>query len=168
MPIPYLGTDDDILREYPPEDYRIHHAVVYTDKVSLDLRKRLIKKFGKYEASAFVAPTAVVSPKTVLGNGVAVFHRCVINRGSIGPHCVINTGAIVEHDCMLGSNVFVGSGATLCGGARIGNNVFIGAGCVIRDGIRIADDSVIGMGSLVTKDILSSGTYYGCPAHAKG
>lgn len=163
MPIPYLGTDDEVLEKYSSEKYKIHNAVVYTEEVSLDLRKKLINRFGKYDAFSFVAPTAIVTPNSVIGNGVAIMHKAVINRASIGSYSIINTGAIIEHNCSFGTNVFIASGCTVCGDVRIGNNVFIGAGTVIRDGVTIADDVIIGMGSIVTKNITKSGVYFGNP-----
>ena len=164
MPLPYLGTDDEVLEKYSADDYRVHNAVVYTDKVNLDSRKACIQKFLKYKTISFVASTAIVSPNAVIGDGVAVLHRCVINRALIGVYSIINTGTVIEHDCVLGTNVFVASGCIICGGTSIGNNVFIGTGSVIRDGITIADDVIIGMGSVVTKDLTKSGIYFGNPA----
>ena len=163
MPIPYLGIDEDVLRKYSPADFRIHNAVVYTAKVNLDLRKHLIQKFGKYESATLIAPSAIITPNSVIGNGVAVLHKAVINCSSIGSHSIINTGSIVEHGCELGTNVFVASGCTICGEAKIGNNVFIGAGTLIRDGITIVDNVIIGMGSVVTRDITKPGVYFGNP-----
>lgn len=163
MPIPYLGSDEEVLKKYSSEKYIIHNAVVYAEKVNLDLRRRLIQKFGKYEAASFVAPTAIVTSNSVIGNGVAILHKAVINKAFIGSYSIINTGSIIEHNCSLGINVFVASGSTVCGNVKIGNNVFIGAGTVIRDGITIVDNVIIGCGSVVTKDITKAGVYFGNP-----
>lgn len=161
MPIPYLGTDDEVLEKYLSEKYKIHNPVVYTEEVSLDLRKKLINRFGKYDAFSFVAPTAIVTPNSVIGDGVAIMHKAVINRAIIGNNSIINTGSIIGHNCLIGTNVFIASGCTVCGDVKIGNNVFIGAGTVIRDGITIVDDVIIGCGSVVVNDIMESGVYYG-------
>lgn len=163
LPVPYLGTDTEVLQTYPPEYFDIHHAVVYADEVNLGLRKYLIEKFRSYTAKSFVASTAIVSPNSIVGEGSSVFHRCVVNRGRIGHNCIINTGSIIEHDCVLGNNVVVASGSTICGGARIGDNVFIGAGSVIRDGVSVTDNTVIGMGSVVVRNIVKPGIYFGNP-----
>lgn len=167
MPIPYLGTDEDILKNYSTNEYNVCISVVYTNKASLELRKKLIKKFEQYEPASFKSPTAIITPNANIKNGVVIFHNCTINRCSIEEHSVINTGAIIEHGCKLGKNVFVGTGAVICGDVAIGNNVFIGAGTVIRDGITIQDNAIIGMGSLVTKNILQEGVYYGSPVQKR-
>jgi acetyltransferase-like isoleucine patch superfamily enzyme len=45
----------------------------------------------------------------------------------------------------------------------IGDRVSIGSNATIMP-VRIADDVVIGAGSVVTKDIMTAGTYAGNPA----
>ncbi|MDD5929229.1 MAG: DapH/DapD/GlmU-related protein [Spirochaetales bacterium] len=167
MPIPYLGTDEDVLKSYSPNEYEIHHAVVYADKVNLELRKSIIEKFSVFSEKTIYAPTAIVSSNSIIGDGCAIFHKVVLNRCKLGLNSIINTSSIIEHDSELGNNVFVASGSIICGGVKIGNNVFIGAGSIIRDEITIADDVIIGMGSVVTKNITKAGIYIGNPASLK-
>lgn len=161
MPIPYLGEDAMILREYPPHEYEIHHVVVYTKEVNLNLRARLINRYKLYPQHTFIAETSVVTPNSQIGQGTAVMHRAIVNRAQLGESCIINTGAVVEHSCHIGNNVFIGPGAIILGDVTIGDNCLIGAGAVIRDGISICSNTIIGMGTLVTRDITDSGTYWG-------
>lgn len=167
MSIKYLGTDEDVLSKYSPEECDILHAVVYTNEVNLNLRSKLINKYKEYKGATIVADTAVVTPNSKIGEGTVVMHKAVVNHAIIGNHCVINTGVIVEHSVAVGDNVFLGTSAVVCGDAKIGNNVFIGAGCIIRDGVSICDNAIIGMGAIVTKDIIKSGVYVGTPAKMK-
>ncbi len=161
----YLGTDNDILSGYPPAETAVHIAIGFSDGGrSLDLRQRVIERFRDYEAATMISPSAIVTPGSRVGPGSSVMIRAVINRSVTGPYCVINTGAIIEHDCRLGENVFVGPGAVICGEVSVGDNVMIGAGAVLRNGIRIAPGVTIGMGAVVTTDITEPGIYAGCPA----
>ena len=164
LPIPYLGTDEDILKNYSPELYEVHHVIVYTSEVNLQLRSRMLDLFKMYKQHTFVADSAIITSSVVLGEGSALLNRTVVNRAIIGKSCIINTGAIVEHDVILGNNVFVGPASVIGGESTIGNNVFIGAGALIRDGVTIGDDVVIGMGAVVVKDIIKGGVYIGNPA----
>lgn len=50
------------------------------------------------------------------------------------------------------------------GDVRIGSNVWIGANVMILHDVKIASGVVIGANSVVTKSILDSGVYAGCPA----
>ena len=36
--LPYLGNDEFVLSNFSPEEYSVHHAVVYTNDVNLSLR----------------------------------------------------------------------------------------------------------------------------------
>lgn len=167
MPIPYLGTDTDVLANYKPEEYDIQVTLVYTSEVNLQLRKRIIERYKNYHSHTFVASTAFVTRNSNLGEGCMVMEKAVVNRSSIGKNAVINTGAIIEHNCTIGNNCFIGPGAVLCGGVSIGDNTFIGAGAIVRDDISIASDCTVGMGSLVIKDIIEAGVYCGQPAKSR-
>ena len=164
MPIKYLGTDEEALSKYSPEEYDILHAVVYTSEVNLDLRSKLINKFKDYKGATIIADTAVVTPNSRIAEGTVVLHKAVVNHANIGKHCIVNTGVIVEHSVAIGDNVFLGTSAVVCGDAKIGNSVFIGAGSIIRDGVSICDNTIIGMGAIVTENITKSGIYVGTPA----
>lgn len=163
MPIPYLGTDDEILANYSPDEYEIHITLVYTSPVNLNLRKKLIEKYNQYQFHTFFSDTSIVTPNAMVGSGTATMVSSIVNRSKIGDNCIINTGAIIEHGCKVGNNVFVGPHATVCGDTTIEDNVLIGAGSVIRDGISICSDVVIGMGAIVTESITSPGVYVGMP-----
>ncbi len=167
MPIPYLGTDADVLANYNPAEYEIQVTLVYTSEVNLQLRKRILERYKSYHSHTFVAQTALVTRNSILGEGSVVMEKAVVNRSSIGKNTIINTGAIIEHNCIIGNNCFIGPGAVLCGGVKVGDNTFIGAGSVVRDDVSIAADCTVGMGSLVTKDITEAGVYHGQPAKSR-
>lgn len=167
MPIPYLGTDADVLANFNPEEYDVQVTLVYTSEVNLQLRKRIQERYKSYHSHTFVASTALVTRNSILGEGCVVMEKAVVNRSTIGKNTVINTGAIIEHNCIIGNNCFIGPGAVLCGGVKVGDNTFIGAGSVVRDDVTIASDCTVGMGSLVTKDITEAGVYHGQPAKSR-
>ena len=167
MPISYLGNDEEILANCPPDKYDIQVTLVYTSDVNLQLRKRIIERYNNYSFHTFVASTALVTKHTVLGDGSVVMEKALVNRSEIGKNTVINTGAIIEHGCKIGNNCFIGPGAIICGGVTIGDNTLIGAGTIVRDDVSIASDCTIGMGSLVTKDIKDAGVYHGQPARLR-
>lgn len=163
MPIKYLGNDDFILNNFSPDKYEIHHAIVYNNDVNLTLRRKMIELYKQYDVHSFVAHTALVSQKSEVLSGCAIFERSVINRSFIGSNTIVNTGVIIEHDCKVENNVFLAPGVIIGGGVVVKDNTFIGSGTVIRDGVTICSNVVIGMGSIVTQDIAISGKYYGNP-----
>lgn len=165
LDLPYLGDDDTFMNTGGCEGRRLLITFVAGRACSLAARARLIARYEGCEFATVVAPTAYLAGNVRLGAGTAVMHRALVNVSSkTGRHCVLNTGCIVEHDCTLGDNVFIGPGAVICGGVTIGNNVYIGANSSIRPGTRIADNTVVGMGAAVVDNIDEPGVYIGVPA----
>lgn len=160
--VPYLGPDS-VLNCLTADDTAIHIAIGFGPHGSLSLRRKIIDSLAHLDSETLVAPTAIVTDGCSIGKGTAVFHRTVINRAYVGSHCVVNTGAIIEHDCVLDENVFIGPGAILCGEVHIGRDVFIGAGAIIKQGISICSGAVIGMAAVVTHNITEPGIYTGNP-----
>jgi len=75
----------------------------------------------------FVHPTAEISPKAVLGNGVKVWNHAQIREGArIGDNCIIGKSVYVDFDVCLGPNCKVQNGAYLYHGANVEEGVFIG------------------------------------------
>lgn len=165
MPAAYLGDDDTFLNTCAPDDWDIVITMVSGKDCSLDTRRKIINRYRGYGSPVIVAPTAIMSPSSVIGKGTAVFHRAVINAASsIGEHSVINTGAIIEHGCTIGDNVFVGPGAVICGGVTIGDNTYIGAGAIVKPSVNLCPGCAIGAGTVVIHDITTPDTYAGVPA----
>lgn len=164
LPLPYEGCDDYIIENFNPKEFAIHIGVGFNNGCNLTVRRSIIKKYKDYEAVTVIAPSAIVTDNSKIGDGCAIMSKTVINRSVLGHHCVVNTGAIIEHDCRIKSNTFIGPGTIICGEVEIGNDAFIGAGAIIRNGIKICDSASIGMGAVVTTDISSPGIYIGNPA----
>lgn len=167
MHIQYLGTDEQVMAKYSPDEYDIYVAVVYTDEINMQLRKRIIDKYKAYHKSCIISSSAIVAGITSIDEGVCVLERAVVKAKELGANSIINTGAIIEHGCVIGENVLIATGAVLCGDVQIGNNCIIGAGCIIRDGVSICDNAIIGMGSVVINNITKEGVYIGAPAKLK-
>lgn len=163
LPIPFLGTDNEVLAQCSNLEYTVHHVLVYTKEVNMKFRAYLIDKYKNYNQYTIIADSAIVTRNASIGQGSAIMQRSVVNCAIIGESCIVNTGAIVEHSCNIGNNVFIGPGAIILGDVSIGNNCFIGAGVIIRDGVKICHNVVIGMGAHVLSDITVSGTYVGNP-----
>ncbi len=164
MPINYLGDDEYVLSHYLPDAYDIQVTLVYTSKVDLQLRKRIIEKYKDYTFHSFVAQSALLTKNAIIGQGCVIMEKAIVNHSQLGENCIVNTGAIIEHNCKIGNNVFIGPGAIICGGVSIGDNTLIGAGVIVRDDCSVTSDTVVGMGSVVTKSIVQPGVYTGLPA----
>ena len=160
----WLGDDLSFLESSSPLDVDVHLAIGFGAGCSLEGRRRIIKKYEDFTHATLIAPSAWLSPSSAVGVGSTVMARAVVNRSDVGLWTVINTGAVIEHDCFIGDNCFIGPGAILCGGVSVADDVFVGAGAVVRQGVTIVSGAVVGMGTVVISDIAEPGVYVGNPA----
>ncbi len=119
-------------------------------------------------ADCWVAPTAVLVGRVVLGPGASIWWGAVL-RGDNEPitvgagsnvqdGCVMHTdpgfpltvGPAVTvghmamlHGCEIGEGSLIGIGAVVLNGARIGRNCLIGAKALVPEGREIPDGSLV-------------------------
>ena len=88
----------------------------------------------------------------------------VINPGTkIGNNSVIWSGTIIEHDNVIGQNVFITPGVRTAGYVSIGDNSFVGMGANIAKA-KVGSAVTIGAGSLVLGNVKSNSYILGIPA----
>ena len=80
-----------------------------------------------------IHPTAYISPKATLQQGIAVLPKAVINTSTIVKNgCMINTGSIVDHDCVIEEYTHICVGAIVKADNHIPKKTKIEAGIVIE------------------------------------
>lgn len=148
----YMGRDEEVAAMGPQVELIL--GVSYLgQRVSVELRKKLLELFHHATYRTWIARSAIVKTEQI-GSGTVIFERTLINAGTrIGENSVINSGAIIEHDCVIGNNVQISPGAIVLGGVHIADNCFIGAGAIIRDSVHIKTETIIPMGARVTQNI---------------
>ena len=159
-----IGNDDDL-----PKLAEVGHNFLITigHMGNSNKRRKLFDIIvnNKGNLPVIIAPTAVVSKHSVIGEGTIIMHNCIINANSkIGNNSIINNKALVEHDVIIGSNCHISTNANINGNCTISDNVFIGSSVTLKNGISIIDHAIIGLGSVVVKAIEKSGVYVGNPA----
>ncbi len=106
--------------------------------------------------SAWVAPSAVVSGKVVLGVGVSVWYGAVL-RGDlemivVGENSNIQDLSVCHTDhgqpCQIGNQVTIGHRAILHS-ATVGDGSLIGMGAILLGGCVIEDECLVAAGSLI-------------------
>lgn len=164
MPGEWLGEDKEA-DKYIDLGLPFHIAFIYSGLPNMKKRKDLIEMYdskgGKF--ASLISPSAIITPKSSIGEGCAVMTGAIVNRTRLGMNVVINSGAIIEHDCEVGDNTFIGPGAVVGGFTKIGKNCFIGLGARVGNGLRIADDITVAMGAIVNRNLLEPGIYHGTP-----
>lgn len=162
MEVPLLGSDADA-DKFIGEENLFHVAYVYSKFPTMEAREKLLRRYIESGARfvSLIAPTAIITPNSEIGEGCAVMNGAIINRAVLGRHVIVNSGAIVEHDCNIGANSFIGPGAIIGGFTTIGKNCFIGLGAKIANGITIRDNISVAMGAVVSHDLTEPGIYHG-------
>jgi acetyltransferase-like isoleucine patch superfamily enzyme len=98
-----------------------------------------------------IAPTAIVHPGTVVGEGCRILDYAVVGKQPVlSPR---STAAQEELPPLeVGPGSVVSTGAVLFAGSSLGERVIIGDQACVRERCTIGDDVVIGRGSLVEND----------------
>jgi acetyltransferase-like isoleucine patch superfamily enzyme len=98
-----------------------------------------------------IAPTAVVYPGTVLGEGCKILDGAVVGKQpSLSPRSTATPTP--QPPLELGAGTIVSTGAIVFAGTRIGERVIVGDQACVRERCVVGDDVVIGRGSLVEND----------------
>ena len=135
------------------------------------------------DATAFVAPTAVVLGGVALAAGASVWYHAVLRgdcesitigeNSNIQDNCsvhadpgfpvVVGRGVSVGHNavlhgCTVGDDVLVGMGATVLNGADIGAGSLVAAGAVVPQGMKVPPNSLVaGVPAKVKRELDADG-----------
>jgi acetyltransferase-like isoleucine patch superfamily enzyme len=100
---------------------------------------------------AEVAPTAIVYPGTVLGEGCRILEGAVVGKQpTLSPRSTTKREDLPPAE--VGAGTVVSTGAIVFAGARLGARVIVGDQACVRERVEIGDDVVIGRGSLIEND----------------
>jgi gamma-carbonic anhydrase len=107
-------------------------------------------------ASAYVAPTAVVSGDVIVGPDCRILFGAVLTADGgpvhLGERCIVMENALIRgrsgHPASLGDHVIVGPHAHL-NGAVIEDDVFLATGASVFPGARIGARSEVRIGAVV-------------------
>ncbi len=106
----------------------------------------------------------------IIGNDVEVGANTTIDRGAIDD-TIISNGVKLDNQIQIGHNVFIGEHTVIAGCVGISGSTHVGSHCAIGGGtgiaghIEITDGVQITGMSMVTKSILTPGSYSsGIPA----
>ncbi len=101
--------------------------------------------------SAEIAPSAVVFPGTVIGDGCKILDCAVVGKQpSLSARSTTKREDLPPLE--LGPGTVVSSGAIVFAGTSIGARVIVGDQACVRERCVVGDDVVIGSGALVEND----------------
>ena len=130
-------------------------------------RRRLAERCAGFgcRAATIVHPGAHVGLDVELGEGVIVFDRSTITTNvRIGRHTHLNVGCAVQHDSVVGEFVQFSPGVLVNGDCRIEDDVFLGTGAIVTRGCTVGRGARVGAGAVVLDDVAAGSTVVGVPA----
>jgi len=100
---------------------------------------------------AEIAPSAVVYPGTVVGEGVKILDGAVVGKQpALSPRSTAKREPLGP--TTIGAGTIVSTGAIVFAGTRLGARVIVGDQACVRERVKVGDDVVIGRGSLIEND----------------
>lgn len=133
--------------------------------IRTELYNKIIAKGGN--VPSLVHPTATVSKRSQIGNGVLVMPQSIVQADvTIGNNTIITLNSVVSHSTTIGNNCFI-SGNNLIGAyVNVEDNCWIGQACLIVSGTvnTVGHHSVLGAGSVLRNDMRPGCLYLGNPA----
>ncbi|MDQ7010271.1 MAG: gamma carbonic anhydrase family protein [Mariprofundaceae bacterium] len=131
----------------------------------------------KIAASAFIAESAEVMGRVVIGENASIWYQCVLRgdvhdiaigaRSNIQDHCVVHTSEGIS-PCVIGNDVTVGHRVILHG-CEVQDHCLVGMGSILMDQAVLEKGCFLAAGSLVPeRRVLRGGYLYaGVPARER-
>jgi len=164
---PVLGDDKTLKTMF---SMGVHKAVIGIGSRGSNFKRAKVWKMAMdlgFKFPTLIHPHSYVSPRAKIAEGCQILVGAVVNTDVIiGPISVINTRVVVEHECNIGLNVFIGTGSTMCGKVLVGDHSFIGANTCLLPEVEIGSNCLVAAGSVVTKTFPSATKIKGVPAKA--
>jgi sugar O-acyltransferase (sialic acid O-acetyltransferase NeuD family) len=158
----YVCENSLPLSQFDPNKYLAMIAIGDSQQ-----RKKMFKKLPtntKY--FSFIHPSAQIMDKSIsIKDGVFIGANCILTTNiNMGSHAILNRGNHISHDCIIGDFFSAMPNAIVSGNVTIGNEVYLGANSSIKEKVSLSNKVKIGMGSVVTKNLDSPGIYVGIPS----
>lgn len=97
-----------------------------------------------FDLPSVIHSRAIVSPRAIVGRGVAVMAGAVIGtEAQLEDGSIVNAGAVVDHHAIVRRFAHLGVGAAMAGGAELGGGAWIQAGVALGYGTKIPSGMVL-------------------------
>tara|TARA_Y100000814_G_scaffold80883_1_gene53237 strand:- start:359 stop:1039 length:681 start_codon:yes stop_codon:yes gene_type:complete len=163
--IPVIGGDDFLPKVGSQGATHFVIAIGGAKQAALRLKLYEIALQHGLTPASVQHPSAIISPRIKVGEGVQALAQCVINTGvTLQENSIVNTSAIIEHDCFIEAHAHIAPRACLAGGVRVGEGTHIGLGSIVKENITIGKQVVVGAGAVVLNNVPAHSVVVGVPA----
>lgn len=161
---PILGKLSDV-RKFIEQDYYFINTIYRIDGQNERLELFEAMQIPDEKLATFVHPSAYVAPSVVLGPGTVVMPQVSLSSGSVyGRGCLIMVAATVGHNNEIGDYCHIAAQACVGSYLKIGKGVHIGLNATIRENLIIGEGATVGMGAVLLKNVPAGEIWAGNPA----
>lgn len=148
---PVIGTDRELEKLKAKDRYFL---ITLGQIQSADLRMMLFSNgtdIGLNWATV-VSPLAYISKHAKIGEGTTVMHGVLVNAGAVvGRNCILNTKSLIEHEAQIHDHCHIATGAIVNGQCEVGAESFVGSLSVLRQNLVLPPKSFVQAGSFANK-----------------
>ena len=128
------------------------------------IRKAVVAKLNGMQFANAIHSSAIISPRTAVGEGTVVMANVSVNvHSNIGRHVILNTNCSVDHDCVIADFVHISPNAALAGNVKVGEGTQIGIGACVMQNITIGKWAMVGAGAVIIRDVPDYAVVVGNP-----
>lgn len=145
---------------FPPSNYEIHVAIVYTQMNRLRARLAKTCKDKGYKLASYISPRAFVWRNAKLGEHCFIFEDNTVQPYTqIGNNVVLWSGNHIGHHSIIRDNCFISSQVVISGFCDVGENSFLGVNATLANNITIGRDNWIGPSVTMMKNTEPNALY---------
>lgn len=157
--LPILAFDE-VLKNYPPDDFKMLVAVGYQDLNHFRARKYEEAKAKGYELISYVSSRASNLSNIEIGDNCMVLENTVLQPCTkIGNNVFFWNGNHLGHHACIEDHCYIAGQVVISGASVIEPYCFLGVNSTVGHEVTIGRESFIGAGALVTKNVAPKSVY---------
>jgi sugar O-acyltransferase (sialic acid O-acetyltransferase NeuD family) len=157
-----LVSSDEVVRRYPPSDYKMFVALSYQKMNGLRAARYALAKQLGYELVTYISSRCSFLSQHPPGDNCFILEDNTVQPFvRIGNDVTLWSGNHIGHDSVIGDHCFISSHVVISGHVRIEQNCFVGVNATLRNAITIAESTLIGAGAVVMKDTAPRSVHVG-------
>lgn len=164
---------DGLIGDFPPilssvEDYEVQPDDIFFCALGDPVWRKhyadiIEAKGGKF--ATYIAPTAMVSPNAIIGEGCYVGANTVVSDNvTIAKQVMLHGLCTLGHDVKIGNNVSIEAYCFFGGYSSVGDNTSIHVRSTIIAHKKIGCEASVGAGSVVIRNVKDGVHVFGNPA----
>jgi len=151
---------DEVLKKFPPSEYKMFIALSYAQMNKLRERKYFETKEKGYNLVSYVSSNCSYLSQYKHGDNCFIFEDNTIQPFvKIGNNVTLWSGNHIGHHSEIHSHNFISSHVVISGHCIIESNCFLGVNATLAHNIIIAKESLIGAGAIIAKNTEEKGIY---------